>query len=453
MEKKKIVIAGAGLVGSLLAVMFKKRGHQVTIYEKRPDMRMNSVDGGRSINLIVTSRGINALQTVNLWEKVKEITVPVSGRMIHARDGELTFQAYGRNQTECNYSISRGKLNKLLMTEAESIGVEIQFSEEVVNVDFEQKRAFLNSGYVVHYDLLFGTDGGGSKVRRALHQKVPGAKEEVRRLNCDYKEMLMPANSDGNYPIDKNALHIWPRGAEMLMALPNQDGSFTMTLYMSDEKFQEVNDEATLETYFEEYYPDAIPLMPDYKKEYFDNPQGMLATLFAAPWSDGDSVALLGDAAHAIVPFFGQGMNSGFEDCYYLMKFIDELGWETGLAKYSEFQKPNGDAIANMAIENFYEMAEKVGDKNFLLKKKIEKKIEEHFPDKYRARYGMVTYTLCPYDLVYRAGKIQADVIDKIVEGMSQEEELDLIEVEKLLAEKYWPFIEKYNVNINRFQE
>lgn len=453
MEKKNIVIAGAGLVGSLLAVILRKRGHEVTIYEKRPDMRTDSVDSGRSINLIVTSRGINALQTVDMWEKVKGITVPVFGRMMHATDGELTYQAYGRDDSECNYSISRGELNKLLMTEAEAIGVKIQFTEEVVNVDLKEKKAFLNSGETVKYDLLFGTDGGGSKVRRALQESIPGSQEEVRRLSCDYKEMLMPAAADGSYPIDKNALHIWPRGAEMLMALPNQDGSFTMTLYMSEDKFHEVSDEASLEEYFKEYYPDAIPLMPYYKKEYFDNPQGMLATLFASPWTDGNSVALLGDAAHAVVPFFGQGMNCGFEDCYYLMKFVDELGWEAGISKYGEFQKPNGDAIANMAIENFAEMADKVGDEEFLLKKKVEKKIEQKFPDKYRARYGMVTYTLCPYDLVYRAGKIQSEILDKVAAGISHEDEADLNKAEQLLAEKYWPFLEEHKVDISRFKE
>lgn len=454
MDNKNIVIAGAGLVGSLLAVILKKRGHQVTIYEKRPDMRKDVLDGGRSINLVVTSRGINALQTVDMWEKVKGITVPVTGRMMHSTSAELTYQAYGRDESECNYSISRAELNKLLMTEAEALGVKIHFSNEVQDVNLESKQIVLASGEQVEYDLLFGTDGGGSNVRKAIQRDLPGAQEEVRRLNSDYKEMLMPAMANGEYAMDKNALHIWPRGAQMLMALPNQDGSFTMTLYMSDEKFQSIETPEALEKYFQEFYPDAMALMPDYQKEYFENPQGMLATLFASPWTDGKSVALLGDAAHAVVPFFGQGMNCGFEDCFYLMKFVDEANdWGAGLREYGSFQKPNGDAIANMAIENFTEMADKVGDEHFLLQKKVEKKIEQRWSDSYRARYGMVTYTLAPYDLVYRAGKIQSEILDQVSHELKHEDDVDMQLVEKLLSEKYWPFMQEHKIDISRFVE
>lgn len=451
---KRIVISGAGLVGSLLAIILKKRGHQVTVFEKRPDMRKETLDGGRSINLIVTSRGINALQTVDMWDKVKGITVPVTGRMMHSTSEELTYQPYGRDDSECNYSISRGGLNKLLMTEAEAIGVEIKFECEAEDVNFNDKKVLLSNKTECEYDLLFGTDGGGSKIRKALLKHEDHSSEEVQRLNSDYKEMLMPASASGDYLIEKNALHIWPRGSEMLMALPNQDGSFTMTLYMPNERFEEINDSEKLEKYFDEYYPDAKKLMPDYQKEYFENPQGMLATLFASPWTDGSSVALLGDAAHAIVPFFGQGMNCGFEDCFYLMKFFDETkDWTQTFEKYNSFQKPNGDAIAKMAIENFTEMSDLVGDEKFLFRKQVEKEVEKKFPNKYRARYGLVTYTLAPYSLVLEVGKIQNKILDELCNEIKSVEEIDFVKAEKLIDELLIPFQSEHQIDISRFKE
>ena len=244
-QKKNIIIAGAGLVGSLLAIILRKRGHEVHIFEKRPDMRTETLDGGRSINLVVTSRGINALETVDIWKEVKQITVPVIGRMMHSKDEQLTYQPYGRDESECNYSISRGGLNKLLMTEAEKAGAKITFNQEVIDVDLKKKQVIFSNQAKKNYDLLFGTDGGGSKVRAALQRSFLDKninEERVERLDSDYKEMLLPAGSNGEYLIDKKALHIWPRGSEMLMALPNQDGSFTMTLYMPPAKFQKIDD-------------------------------------------------------------------------------------------------------------------------------------------------------------------------------------------------------------------
>ena len=324
---KKIIVSGAGLVGSLLAISLKKRGHDVTIFEKRTDMRLNSKDAGRSINLIATAKGIKTLVSQGLWEEVQRITVPVTGRMMHSVEGETTFQPYGKDETECNYSISRSELNILLMDIAEREGIKINFNSPLMELNFENKFAFFDGHDKVSYDLIFGTDGAGSVTRNKMMEKLgDNGTAEIHPLGADYKEMLMPANADGSYPIEEHALHIWPRGNHMLMALPNQGGSFTMTIYMPTEWFNEYNTPEKVENYFKEYYPDAIPLMPDYKEEFNDNPQGFLGTLRCSPWVYQDQVALLGDAAHAIVPFFGQGMNCGFSDIQYLLDQIDLYG-------------------------------------------------------------------------------------------------------------------------------
>jgi kynurenine 3-monooxygenase len=419
-------------------------------------MRKASADAGRSINLVVTSRGINALKQANLWEKVKDIVVPVHGRMMHDKKGELTYQPYGRDPSECNYSISRGELNMLLMSEAENLGIKIHFEHEVDSVDFEAKTISFKNGKSYSYDLLFGADGGGSAVRRQLVDFLGEADstQTVRPLGADYKEFLMPATNTGDYAIEKNALHIWPRGAEMLMALPNLDGSFTMTLYMPTESFDKIKGHEDLREYFENNYPDGVPLMPDYSKEYFENPQGKLATLNCSPWHYKDSVCLIGDAAHAIVPFFGQGMNAGFEDCATLLTLIKGSdNWSHIFKEYDRIQKPAGDAIAEMAIQNFTEMSSKVGDEKFLLKKKIEHKIETTYPELYRSRYGMVTYTLIPYNLCLEAGLIQQEILNELTQNLTCSEDLDLGHAHALLMEKFTPFIERNQINLTRFKE
>ncbi len=415
--KKQCVVAGAGLVGSLWAIYLSRMGHDVVVLEKRPDMRKVTLDGGRSINLIVTSRGIKALRDLNLWEEVKRITVPVFGRMMHSLDAELTYQPYGTG-SECNYSVSRSELNSKLMDLAEREGVRIQFESEISKIDFKAKELSLKNNQTLTYDTLFGCDGAGSVVRNSMSKFIAGFKDEVEWLGAEYKELLMPAARNGHYPMDEKALHIWPRGSHMLMALPNQGGSFTMTIYLPESMASHLDTRSKVQAHFHEYYHDACELIPDYLDQYEANPLGKLGTVRCYPWVYEDSVALMGDAAHAIVPFFGQGMNSGFEDCTILYNALERVGddWHEALDVYQRVQKKNADAIADMAIENYEEMKSKVGDQEFLKRKRIEHDIEEIFPNLYKSRYGLITYTLVGYHHAREIGKIQKEIISWILD-------------------------------------
>lgn len=450
---EKIVVAGAGLVGSLAAIFLKQRGFDVDLYEARSDMRKSTSGAGKSINLIITSRGLNALKKVGLAEKMLELTVPVTGRMMHAKTGELTYQPYGKDPSECNYSVSRAELNMALMTEAEEAGVRIHFDAGVENVDIEKKTINLSNGSETEYHRLFGTDGAGSKVRQAVTSAIENSTDRVEWLEADYKELFMPAAAGGTYAIEKNALHIWPRGDHFLMALPNLGGSFTMTLYMSEERFETLKTKEQVRSFFEAEYPDSVSLMPGFEDEFFENPQGKLGTLRADPWVYEDSVALMGDAAHAIVPFFGQGMNCGFEDCSVLFDLFDrEKNWLSTFQKYHRQQKPNGDAIADMAVENYVEMMASVADDRFLLKKAVETKIQKAYPDLYRARYGMVTYTLIPYELAKKAGEIQGRILDQLVEGITQADQVDMKRAKELVEKEFTPFVNEHNLDLSRFR-
>lgn len=447
----KITIAGAGLVGSLLALMWRQKGFAVEVFEKRADIRKNNKDLGRSINLVITSRGVHALKQVGLWEKVQPITVAVFGRMIHGLDRTVNYQPYGRNQ-ECNYSVSRAELNKFLIDEAEKLGAQFHFEQTVESVDFEQKKIHFeknNKHETFQYDLLFATDGAGSEVRKSLMQVQPDIDEKIIPFPTDYKELFMPATSQGEYALDHKALHIWPRGAEMLMALPNPGGSFTMTIYLSKAVFQKMNDKAEFEKYFKTQFSDCLAIMPDYSHDFASNKQGSLNTLKLSRWTYKNSVCLLGDAAHAIVPFFGQGMNLGFEDCTELLKIFDSTSsWEECFTKFFNSRKPNADAIADMAIENGNEMSEKVGDKKFLLKKQIEHKIEEELPNHYRSRYGLITYTLTPYSLALKAGLIQETMLNEIMQITKSPDDLNWSEIKKLIEKKFTPFVNENKVSL-----
>ncbi|MCB0341584.1 MAG: FAD-dependent monooxygenase [Pseudobdellovibrionaceae bacterium] len=438
---KHIAIVGAGLVGSLLAVYMRKRGHSVKVFERRPDLRKNILDGGRSINLVVTSRGIHALEKVGLWDKVKEQTVSVRGRMMHDLKGETTYQPYGRNDSECNYSISRTHLNQMLLHEAEIEGAQLHFECPILEMDIENSTLRFESGSE-KFDHIFGTDGAGSVVRKqmmsALQKRGVEQVNTLEPLGAGYKELTLPAAGAGEYALDKNALHIWPRGHHMLMGLANLDGSFTMTLYLPEagrDSFEEVKTADQAFQFFKEQYPDAVPLMPNLATEYSENPQGFLGTVRCAPWVFKDKVALLGDAAHAVVPFFGQGMNCGFEDITYLMTALDEFSedWEKAFLTYFERQKPNADAIADMAIENFIEMRDRVADDKFLLRKKVERRLEQELPELYRTRYAMVTYTLVPYAEAKSKGIEQNKILDQLCANINDPSQLDIEAAKQLL--------------------
>jgi len=425
---KKVVISGAGLVGSFLALMMKKRGHDVYVFEKRDDMRKADYEGGRSINLVATSRALNAFQKAGIKEDVLDITVPVYGRMMHSREGELTYQPYGRDRSECNYSVSRSLLNVLLMNKAEEAGVKFNFEKTLSSLDFENNIAHFDDE--ISFDLFFGADGAGSQTRKEMLRVMPDASESVDFIDSDYKELFMPAGEKGEYVIDKDSLHIWPRGHHMLMALPNLAGSFTITAYLpkkGDDSFDNLKNESDVLEFFKSEYGDSVSLMPGFEKEYFENPQGRLGTVRMSKWNYKGSVALVGDAAHSIVPFFGQGMNCGMEDCSVIGDLIDEHGddFEKIFEAYDQHQRPNGNAIADMALDNFIEMQKRVGDPKFLLKKKVEQILEKEYPDKYRSRYGLVMYTLTTYAEAQRIGEVQSAFLDDVVKGVDNIEDVD----------------------------
>lgn len=455
----KTVVVGGGLVGSLLTLALKKRGHQVELFEKRPDPRKGLRLEGRSINLIITSRGLHALDKLGLAQKALELCVPVTGRMIHSLTGELAYQPYGRDKTECNYSVSRSDLNNFLLSEAEKAGVPIHFAKELEKADFKNKKLFFHGQTeATTYDFLYGADGAGSNVRAELLKSDSHLKESVEFLSAGYKEMFMPLKADGMPALQKEALHIWPRGHHMLMALPNLDGSFTMTLYLPHQgatpSFQQLNSRERIEEYLSSYFQDALPLMPRALEEFEKNAEGKLGTVRLNRWNAHNDVLLLGDASHAIVPFFGQGMNSGFEDVSQLLDLMDQ-GMEQGselLEEMNKIRRPNTEAIADMALENFYEMSAKVGDANFLLRKQVEAKLEAAYPEDYRARYGMITYTLIPYALAFELGKIQEELLDKLCHNLSSSDQVDLHLGKALIDEMITPFKRKHRLSFERFK-
>ena len=454
----KVVISGAGLVGSIWALALIQKGHDVELFEKRPDMRKDTLDGGRSINLVATSRALHAFKKIGVLEEIKKIVVPVTGRMMHSIEGDLTYQPYGRDESECNYSVSRALLNITLLNQAEKAGVKVYFEKELKAIDADDKTALFSEDTKVTYDLFFGADGAGSPTRKALLKLIPDATESVSFIDSDYKELLMPAGKDGEYPIEKKALHIWPRGDHMLMALPNLNGSFTMTAYLpkkGERSFQKLKSKEDVSSFFEKYYKSSVAHMPKFADEFMENPQGVLGTVRVSHWAYKDQIALIGDAAHAIVPFFGQGMNCGMEDCTVLLSLMDKYNddWSKIFKEYDQIQRPNGNAIADMALENFVEMKDKVGDEKFLLKKAIEHKIENAFPEKYRSRYGMVTYTLIPYSIAQKAGIIQQEILDELSSDEGSIDNVDMHKAEMLINEKFMPFIKKNNVDISRYEE
>lgn len=456
-----IHIVGAGLVGSLWAVLLRKRGFDVTLLERRADPRKSHLEAGRSINLVVTSRGLHALEQADLQAAVRKISVPVYGRMIHPKTGDCLYQAYGQSN-EFNLSISRGELNCFLISEAEKAGARILFEADFTQIDPQQKKITYKSPSGLQtssYEVLFGADGAGSRLRKALAEKYK-IHERTEWLEADYKELGLPLKE--NQPALKtDALHIWPRGAHMLMALANRDGSFTTTLYLPkisapgrEWSFDRAKTPAQVEELFRTEFPDAIALMPNYQKEFAENPQGHLGTVRCSQWVFENSIALMGDAAHAILPFFGQGMNSGFEDCTVLYQEIlkNPKDWGAALAAYEKTQKPNATAIADMALENWVEMRDKVGDKNFLLRKKIEGLLEQKYPGRFKSRYGLITYTLTSYSLAQRAGLCQAKIMDELTRSISSVEEVDWNLAEQLLDRHWFPFLKEQDLEIRNYE-
>ncbi len=399
--KKDVVIVGAGLVGSLLSIYLSKRGHAVKLFERRSDMRKSAAEAGRSINLALSDRGLLALEKVGLADSIKEIAIPMNGRFIHNADGSTAFQPYGKQGQYIN-SISRTALNKKLMDAAEQHGVEIFFNEKCSAIDWnENEIEFENTttpaDRLLKADIIFGADGAFSAAR--LQRQLQHDRFDYHQyyIDCGYKELNIPAGPGNSFQMEKNVLHIWPRKDYMLIALPNPGGNFTCTLFFPLEgslSFSQLDSAEKVKTFFEQTFPDTIPLIPDLTQQFFHNPVSSLVTIKCFPWTREGRFALIGDAAHAIVPFFGQGMNCGFEDCRILDELADrhDDDWVTILQEYQAIRKPDADAIADLAIGNFTEMRDRTADPKFLLQKKIEAKLHEKYPDKWIPAYSQVTF-------------------------------------------------------------
>ncbi len=419
---RSVTILGAGLVGSLLAIILRKKGYGVTVYERRSDMRIATLAAGRSINLAMSTRGWHALELAGLKEEMEEIAIPMYGRYLHQADGSSAFQPYGKNN-EAIYSVSRGELNKKLMTLAEKEGVNIYFDHRCTRVDVADNTLHFaladGTEKTTQADLLFGADGAFSALRNSyLHMDRVNAAHNY--LEHGYKELSIPPNASGEIQMEQHALHIWPRKNFMMIALPNTDGTFTCTLFLPFEgtpSFDKLKTEEEILSFFKEQFPDAVPMMPTLLEDFMNNPTSSLITTHISPWHYKDKSALIGDAAHAIVPFYGQGMNAGFEDCSVLASLIDKYNedWATILNVFDDKRKPNGDAVARLALLNFVEMRDKVADPVFLERKKIEKELGKKFPEQFTSIYEMVTFSHTPYSTTMSCIEAQDDLLHKIM--------------------------------------
>ncbi len=413
MSQKSILITGAGLVGSLLAIYMARRGYKVSVYEKREDPRKTLLDDGRSINLALSHRGIHALQKAGLEKIILENAIPMNGRMVHDLKGHTNFLPYGDAGQYIN-SISRGGLNRALIEYASTLeNIEFYFNRKCTDIDFESKIALFENHETgeeskVEYSILAGSDGAFSQVRKAL-EKEKGVHTEINKLPQGYKELHLPAGGQGKHLLEKNALHIWPREQFMLIALPNTDGSFTCTLFLPFEgeiSFASIKSKKDLHLFFEKFFPDALRLIENIEEEYFDVEASFLSTVHTSPWIVDNDVFLIGDAAHAIVPFYGQGMNAGLEDVRILDQLLDQYkdDWTKVLSEYQKARKPNADAIAELSMRNFTEMRDLVADEEFILRKKIETAIHKRYKT-YLPLYSMVTFSDIPYSEALAKGR------------------------------------------------
>jgi len=444
-SKANFTLIGAGLTGPLLATYLAQRGHSVEIYECRPDMRKESISAGRSINLALSARGNHALKEVGLYDKIKLNTIPMKGRMIHDLDGSTHLQPYGQKENEVIFSVSRAQLNMELMTWAEETGnVTIRFNHQLISADLEQnKLMFQLSDSLEEIELSFtrviGCDGSASILRKSIVEKAD-IQYVKKPLGHGYKELTIPSLESGEFQIEPNALHIWPRGNYMLIALPNNDYSFTCTLFFpmaGATSFKTVKTEKDILDLFQSQFPDAIKLMPTLVEDFQSNPTGDLASVYCKPWHFVDKALLIGDAAHAVVPFFGQGMNASFQDCSALAILMDQIEdeWTAIFNAFSSTQVENGHAIADMAIENYLEMRDHVNDTEYKKKRNVELKLERMFPGRFIPRYSMVSFHQIPYSEVYQRGRKQFKIIDDVLKADPSGQSIDKAMVEKMLPE------------------
>lgn len=438
--QKKIAIIGSGLVGSLLAIYLKKYGHDITVFDRRPDIR-NVEFSGRSINLAMSNRGWNALHEVGIEDEIKKIAIPLDKRAMHVVGQPEYYQKYGK-EGEAIWSISRGVLNRKMIDLAEEAGVVFKFEEKVWDVDLPEGKLFTGETEKgeweeYQYDLIFGCDGAFSRVRHKMQRKSRFDYSQDF-IDVGYKELTIAPNEDGTHKLDRHSFHIWPRGKFMLIAMPNLDGSFTCTLFMPFEgevSFENIKTKEEAKAFFMTYFPNVMQDLDNLMQEFFKNPTSAMVTMKCFPWTYWDKVALIGDSAHAIVPFYGQGMNAGFEDIFVLNALIKEHNddWHSIFEAYEKVRKPNADAIAELSYRNFVEMSSKTADPKFLLQKKIEKHFAAQYPDKWIPVYSRVTFSDRPYAEALAEGDAQEAIMQQVMKLPNIEEKWNSQEVENLI--------------------
>lgn len=430
-DQRSITIIGAGLAGALLATLLAQRGWKVDVFERRGDPREFGYAGGRSINLALAERGLHALRQAGIDTSVMQQAVMMRGRMVHPLAGTPQLQRYGRDDSEVIWSINRGDLNIVLINAAEAAGARVYFDRRLDHVDFERGIATIKGDQQDHehaFDTLIGADGAGSTLRQqmALHTDLG---ERTEWLDHGYKELEIPPSFDGGFQIEPNALHIWPRGHYMCIALPNDERTFTVTLFMPHQgphpSFETITTGEQAHAFFLRDFPDAVPLIPDLVKDYDDNPTGTLATLYLDRWYLDGRAVLLGDAAHAMVPFHGQGMNCAFEDCVSLAGHLQSGDFEHAFAAFQQERKPNAAAIQQMALENYREMRDRVDDPDYLLQRDLELALQERHPDRFVPHYAMVTFMLIPYATALERSEIQRDILIESTRGLERLEQVD----------------------------
>lgn len=424
-DSKTVTIVGAGLAGSLMAVLLARRGVPVRLLERRPDLRKHRVSAGRSINLALAARGIHALQVAGVYSRVEPLLIAMPGRVLHDLQGGTSFVPYGQRQHEVNYSVSRSGLNQVLLDEAERLpGVELMFDTECAAIDLAQRRLQIRHAehqtQTLGFELLIAADGYRSVIRQQLLEQLH-VSASTELLPHGYKELTLPPAADGRHRLESHALHIWPRGGFMLIALPNLDGSFTMTLFLPLEaesgatplaSFAELRDAAAVETFFRAHFPDVLAHLPQLAQEFFAHPTGKMVTVRSSRWTDGAGTVLIGDAAHAIVPFHGQGMNCAFEDCIELDVLLQRQPFAAACKEFERVRRPNANAIADMALENYIEMRDTVRDPKFLLQKQLSFELERRLPQHFVPRYSMVMFHHeIPYAVAYERGRVQAEIL------------------------------------------
>jgi len=435
---RNIAVIGSGLVGSLLSIYLKRLGHAVTVFDRRPDIR-NIEFSGRSINLAMSNRGWLALREVEIEDEIKKIAIPLDKRAMHVIGQTEYYQNYGK-KGEAIWSISRGVLNRKMIDLAENAGVSFRFEEKVWDIDLPEAKIFTGESEKGHweeyqFDMVFGCDGAFSRVRHKM-QRRSRFDYSQDFIDVGYKELTIPANEDGSHKLDKHSFHIWPRGKFMLIAMPNLDGSFTCTLFMPFEgevSFENITTKEQAKDFFFTYFPNVMQVMDDLLVDFFKNPTSAMVTMKCYPWTYWDKVALVGDSAHAIVPFYGQGMNAGFEDIFKLNEIIkrNKDDWEVIFKEYQQSRKPNADAIAELSYRNFIEMSSKTADPLFLLQKKIEKHFAAKYPDKWIPAYSRVTFSERPYAEALAIGDAQEAVMKEVMKIANISELWDSAEVEE----------------------